>query len=89
MLDKEDLPSDYVRKGRSYRYGPGTMMVHLALNGPLEWKRGEEYSQFCYVHIGSYVQGVSQTYTDAINRNLLASPMLVVSANCCGPNESS
>ncbi|QKG83458.1 NAD(P)/FAD-dependent oxidoreductase [Kroppenstedtia pulmonis] len=78
LLDKEDLPSHYVRKGRSYRYGPGTMMVHLALDGPLEWKSGEEYSQFCYVHIAPYVQDVSQTYTDAINGTLPASPMLVV-----------
>ncbi|MWV46352.1 FAD-dependent oxidoreductase [Paenibacillus sp. HJL G12] len=78
LLDPIHLPSTYVQKSKSFRFGPGTMMVHLALDGPLQWRAGEDFSKFAYVHIGPYVHNVSQTYTDAINGILPASPMLVV-----------
>ncbi|MGE5701434.1 MAG: phytoene desaturase family protein [Clostridia bacterium] len=78
LLDKEALPSVYVERYNKFRYGPGTMMIHLALNGPLEWTAGEEYARFAYVHIGPYVEDVARTYAEAVNGDLPASPMLVV-----------
>ncbi|MHB1627152.1 MAG: phytoene desaturase family protein [Bacilli bacterium] len=78
LLPVESLPSSYVQKIREFRYGPGTMMIHLALDGPLDWRAGRECAQFCYVHIAPYVEDVAQTYTDAQNGVLPASPMLVV-----------
>ncbi|MFS0780690.1 phytoene desaturase family protein [Bacillus sp. 1P06AnD] len=78
LVAKEHLPSQFVQKAKEYRYGPGTMMIHLALNEPLKWNAGEDFSNFTYVHIGPYVKEISETYTDAINGVLPSSPMLVI-----------
>lgn len=78
LLDKEDLPSKYVQKAENYRFGPGTMMIHLALSDKLEWNAGEEYSSFAYVHIGPYTNDIAKTYTQATSGILPDSPMLVV-----------
>lgn len=78
LLDREVLPDTYVERFKKFRYGPGTMMIHLALDGPLEWNAGEAFNKFAYVHIGPYVEDVARTYADALNGDLPASPMLVV-----------
>lgn len=78
LLDPAVLPQSYVTKAKSYRYGPGTMMIHLALDGPLSWRSGEDTSRFCYVHAAPYIADVARTYTDAVNGWLPASPLLVV-----------
>ncbi|AJY74149.1 phytoene desaturase family protein [Paenibacillus beijingensis] len=78
LIAPEHLPSQYVKRVQTYRYGPGTMMIHLAMNAPLNWKANDELSQFSYVHIGPYTSDVAQTYTDALNGRLPASPLLVV-----------
>ncbi len=78
LLPKESVQSSYVRRSMGYRYGPGTMMIHLALDRPLEWIAGSDVSNFCYVHIGPYVRDVAQTYTDALNGVLPSSPLLIV-----------
>jgi phytoene dehydrogenase-like protein len=61
-----------------YLYGPGTMVVHAALNGPLPWAAGGELHRWGYVHLGPYVAEMAQTYTDAANGILPAEPLLVV-----------
>ncbi|WP_246042424.1 phytoene desaturase family protein [Cohnella pontilimi] len=78
LLKKEQLPSQYVQKAENYRYGPGTMMIHLALDDKLQWKAGEEFSSFAYVHIGPYINDIAKTYVEATNGLLPESPMLVV-----------
>jgi phytoene dehydrogenase-like protein len=78
LIAETELPAEYVKKSRKYRFGPGTMMIHLALNGPVEWAAGREYGSFNYVHIGPYVEDLAKTYTDATNGILPASPMLIV-----------
>lgn len=78
LLQPDDLPSQYRQKSKDYRYGPGTMMIHLALDEPLEWKAGEEFSNFAYVHIGPYVEDLSLAYSQAINSVLPSDPLLVV-----------
>ena len=61
-----------------YSYGPGTMVVHMALNGPVPWAAGGDLDRFGYVHLGPYVREMAQTYTDALNGVLPADPLLVV-----------
>ncbi|EKN62620.1 FAD dependent oxidoreductase [Neobacillus bataviensis LMG 21833] len=78
LVPVEALPSIYVQKARKFQNGPGTMMIHMALDGPLKWNASEDLSQFCYVHICPYTSDVAQTYTDALNQRLPASPMLVI-----------
>ncbi|MCD5325924.1 MULTISPECIES: phytoene desaturase family protein [Pontibacillus] len=78
LLDQKKIDSSYVEKAKNYQYGPGTMMVHLELDSPLEWKAGEEYGDFAYIHIGPYVEDLSRTYTQSLNGVLPNSPLLVV-----------
>ncbi|MBV9050269.1 MAG: NAD(P)/FAD-dependent oxidoreductase [Solirubrobacterales bacterium] len=61
-----------------YRFGPGTLMVHLALSRPAEWAAGEDLSQFAYVHIAPFVDDLADTYAQACAGLLPAEPMLVV-----------
>jgi phytoene dehydrogenase-like protein len=61
-----------------YTYGPATMMVHAALNGPVPWAAGAELAEWGYVHVGPYVADMAQTYTDAMNGVLPVEPLLVV-----------
>ena len=61
-----------------YRYGPGTMMVHLALREPIPWRAGEDLARFAYVHVAPYVEDLARTYADACSGVLPAEPMLVV-----------
>jgi phytoene dehydrogenase-like protein len=70
---------DQVRQGAAgYRHGPGTLMLHLALSAPPEWRAGEDLSRFAYVHIGPYVDDLAATYTQACAGLLPAEPLLVV-----------
>jgi phytoene dehydrogenase-like protein len=78
LLDKAVLPDTYVQKSLRYRFGPGTMMIHLALDGPVEWAAGTEYSKFNYVHIAPFASDLARTYTDAMNGVLPESPLLIV-----------
>lgn len=63
---------------KRYRYGPGTMMVHLALSDKPRWAADKELEDFAYVHIGPYVEDMARTYTDSMNGYLPSSPLLVV-----------
>lgn len=78
LIDRDELPGRYLKKADSYQYGPGTMMIHLSLDAPLQWRAGEAYSEFAYIHIGPYVEDLSRTYTQAMNGELPDSPLLVV-----------
>lgn len=78
LLEKEDLPSAYVQRAKNYHYGPGTMMIHLALNEKPQWFAGPEFADFAYIHIGPYTDDISQAYSDSINGYLTKQPLLVI-----------
>lgn len=78
LLRDAPLPDEFWRKVHRYAYGPGTMMVHLALRGQPQWAAGEDLHEFAYVHIPPYVDDLAQTYTQSINGYLPASPLLIV-----------
>src|SRR5262249_17864292 len=61
-----------------YQFGPGTLMLHLALARAPEWAAGEELSKFAYVHIAPFVADLADTYAHASAGILPAEPMLVV-----------
>ena len=77
LLDPAIVPSAVRREARRYSYGPGTMMLHLALDRRLPW-RDPELERFAYVHIAPYTEDLAETYVDAMNGTLPASPLLVV-----------
>lgn len=78
LVDDAVLPESFRETVDRYEYGPGTMMVHLALDDLPDWAAGEELSEFAYVHIAPGVEELAETYTEAQNGKLPESPMLVV-----------
>jgi phytoene dehydrogenase-like protein len=78
LLADQPLPDAFRARVRRYTYGPGTLMIHLALSGPLRWAAGEDLADFAYVHVGPYVADLARTYVDAVDGQLPASPTLVV-----------
>lgn len=78
LVDDADTPPAVADQVEEYEYGPGTMMVHLALSDLPDWAAGEEISEFAYVHVGPYVDDLAETYTAAMNGELPESPLLVV-----------
>lgn len=59
-------------------YGPGTMMVHLALSDRLKWRAGDDTAEFAYVHIAPYVEDLELAYGEAAAGRLPRSPLLIV-----------
>lgn len=78
LLRDAELPAGVRRAARRFRYGPGTLMVHLALSGPVPWQAGEDLAGYGYVHVGPYVEDIALAYTQARNGLLPSDPMLVV-----------
>jgi phytoene dehydrogenase-like protein len=78
MVPPPALPDGFRRRVARYVYGPGTLMVHAALSGSLQWAAGEDLHEFGYVHVGPYVDDMARTYTEALAGLLPSSPMLVV-----------
>lgn len=77
LLGHHDFSDDFQSKVDRYEYGPGTMMVHLALDGPLDWAAGD-LSEFAYVHVAPYVSNLANTYRDARDGWIPEEPLLVV-----------
>lgn len=78
IVPTDALPERFRRGLAAYSYGPGTMMIHAALDGPAPWAAGDDLDAFGYVHIGPYVEDMAMTYTAAVEGYLPASPLLVV-----------
>lgn len=78
LLRQADLPGPSRRALMSFRYGPGTMMLHLSLSGPVPWAAGERLGSFAYVHLAPYVDDLARAYADALAGRLPAEPLLVV-----------
>lgn len=78
LLAPGDLPARARAALGRYAYGPATMMVHLALGGPVPWAAGEELQRYAYVHVAPYVDDLARTYADALAGRLPSEPLLVV-----------
>ncbi|HEX6220919.1 MAG TPA: NAD(P)/FAD-dependent oxidoreductase, partial [Acidimicrobiia bacterium] len=70
-----DEPSSQVSR---YRYGPGTLMIHLAVEDLPNWSAGEELREYAYVHVGGYLDDMSATYNSAVSGYLPAKPTIVI-----------
>ena len=65
-------------KFKAFRPGPGTMMLHLALDSLPDWAAGADLKQFAYVHIAPSFSYMSRAYEQAIDGLLPGAPVLVV-----------
>jgi phytoene dehydrogenase-like protein len=63
---------------KNFRHAPGTMMIHLALDGLPDWTAGEELQKFAYVHIAPSLDQMAKTYQQAVAGLLPDEPILVV-----------
>lgn len=61
-----------------YAHAPGTVMIHLAMDGLPEWRAGAALQRFAYVHLGDSLDQMAEVYTQAKAGLLPARPLLVV-----------
>jgi phytoene dehydrogenase-like protein len=66
------------RKVDRFRSGPGTMMIHIAADAPLDWIAGEELRKYAYVHLAPDYGMMSRVYAEAMDGLLPAEPALVI-----------
>jgi phytoene dehydrogenase-like protein len=60
------------------RAGPGTMMIHLALESLPDWSAGPELQRFAYVHVAPDLMMMSRAFAEAAAGLLPAEPVLVI-----------
>ncbi len=63
---------------KKFRHAPGTMMIHLALDGLPDWTAGAELQQFAYVHLAPSLDAMAKAYQQAVAGLLPSEPVLVV-----------
>ncbi len=63
---------------KSFRPGPGTMMIHIACGDLPDWTAGEELKRFAYVHLAPSLDMMSRTYNEALAGLLPGEPVVVV-----------
>ncbi|MCU0828764.1 MAG: NAD(P)/FAD-dependent oxidoreductase [Tabrizicola sp.] len=61
-----------------FRHAPGTMMIHLALDGLPDWRAGADLQRFAYVHLAPSLDQMARTYAQAQAGLLPDEPILVV-----------
>jgi phytoene dehydrogenase-like protein len=61
-----------------FRHAPGTMMIHLAMDGLPDWRAGEALKGFAYVHLAPGLDQMARTYAQAQAGLLPDEPILVV-----------
>ena len=78
LIDKvKDVPSHLRAKVQRYRYGPGTMMIHLGLSELPAWINPSAREYF-YVHIAPSLEAMSRAYAEAQDGVLPDQPVLIV-----------
>ncbi len=66
------------RKMQRFAHAPGTMMIHVALDGPLQWTAGAELADFAYIHLAPSLDQMARTYAQAKAGQLPDEPVVVV-----------
>jgi phytoene dehydrogenase-like protein len=61
-----------------FAHAPGTLMIHLAMNGLPDWAAGAELQRFAYVHIAPSLEQMARTYGEAQAGLLPDAPVIVV-----------
>lgn len=63
---------------KSFTHAPGTMMIHVAMDGLPDWAAGNDLKSFAYVHLAPSLDQMARTYTAAMAGLLPEEPVLVV-----------
>ena len=78
LVPRDTSRAKFERDVEKFRAGPGTMMVHLALDDLPEWRAGAALRGFAYVHVAPDLEMMSRVYAEASAGLLPAEPALVV-----------
>ena len=78
LVSRDASRAKFERDVERFRAGPGTMMVHLALDDLPEWRAGAALRGFAYVHLAPDLEMMSRVYAEASAGLLPAEPALVV-----------
>jgi phytoene dehydrogenase-like protein len=78
LLAGDSGDASYNAGAKRFRFGPGTMMMHLAVSSLPDWTAGEELKRFAYVHLAPDLDMMARTYSEAMAGLLPAEPVLVV-----------
>jgi phytoene dehydrogenase-like protein len=65
------------RGAEKFVYGPGTMMLHLAMSDLPDWSAGAELKRFAYVHLAPDLDMMTRAYSEAMAGLLPSEPVLV------------
>jgi phytoene dehydrogenase-like protein len=63
---------------KKFRAGPGSMMIHLALDALPDWRAGGALRDFVYIHVAPDLEMMTRVYAEASAGLLPAEPVLVV-----------
>jgi phytoene dehydrogenase-like protein len=69
---------DVDRRMRAFRHGPGTMMIHLAMDALPEWRAGAALQRFAYIHLAPDFATMAKAYGEALDGLAPAEPVIVV-----------
>ena len=78
LAPPEATPPSFRDAIRKFRAGPGTMMIHLALDDLPDWRAGRGLREFAYVHVAPDLEMMARVYAEASAGLLPAEPVLVV-----------
>jgi phytoene dehydrogenase-like protein len=78
LMDPDPKRKAFDEKVARIRAGPGTMMIHLALEALPDWRAGPELKGFAYVHVAPDLAMMSRAFAEAAAGLLPAEPVLVV-----------
>jgi phytoene dehydrogenase-like protein len=79
LLSADDINKNFLQRTQRYRYGPGTFIIHLALDRVPDWKAADDLADFNYVHLNGSGPEIEETYQTSLRGLLPARPLLVVS----------
>ena len=79
LLSANDIGGRFRQRTQRYRYGPGTFIMHLALDRMPDWRAADDLARFNYVHLNGSGTEIEQTYQASLRGLLPARPLLVVS----------
>ena len=78
LMNPDPKRKAFDEKVARIRAGPGTMMIHLALDSLPEWRASPELKRFAYVHVAPDLAMMSRAFAEAAAGLLPAEPVLVV-----------
>jgi phytoene dehydrogenase-like protein len=79
LVSEDEVDARFLRRTQRFRYGPGTFIIHLALDRMPQWKAANDLANFNYVHLNGSESEIEDTYRQSLRGYLPARPLLVVS----------